>query len=70
MKKYQITSVRELRKYFWEFCYDLGGEYAQEANKKRHSFKLDYSIMFNDWKDGLCKDGVISQKLYDRATLY
>lgn len=70
MKKYRITSIRESRKMFWTFCNELGGEYAEEANKKRKSFKLDFNIMFCDWKDGLCKDGVISQGLYERATLY
>lgn len=25
---------------------------------------------FGDEKDGLCKDGIISQSLYERATLY
>lgn len=27
-------------------------------------------IAFGEYKDGLCKDGIISQSLYQRATLY
>ena len=37
---------------------------------KVHFFKLDFNIAFGEYKDGLCKDGIISQSLYERATLY
>lgn len=53
-----------------EFCKEFGGEFEREANKKKHSFKLDFNIAFGEYKDGLCKDGIISQSLYERATLY
>ena len=55
---------------FWVFCKEFGGEFEREANKKKHSFKLDFNIAFGEYKDGLCKDGIISQSLYERATLY
>ena len=45
-------------------------KFEREANKKKHSFKLDFNIAFGEYKDGLCKDGIISQSLYERATLY
>lgn len=35
-----------------------------------HSNELDFNIAFGEYKDGLCKDGIISQSLYERATLY
>lgn len=38
--------------------------------KYTHSFKLDFNIAFGEYKDGLCKDDIISQSLYERATLY
>ena len=54
MAKYTITNQKELRRSFWEFCKEFGGEF--EA--------------FGEYKDGLCKDGILSQSLYQRATLY
>lgn len=36
MKKYQITSVRELRKSFWAFCDDLGGANMHKKPTKRN----------------------------------
>lgn len=61
MAKYTITNQKELRRSFWEFCKEFGGEFEREANKKKHSFKLDFNIAFGEYKDGLCKDGIISQ---------
>ena len=63
MAKYTITNQKELRRSFWEFCKEFGGEFEREANKKKHSFKLDFNIAFGEYKDGLCKDGIISQTL-------
>lgn len=66
-----LKKLEELmRRSFWEFCKEFGGEFEREANKKKHSFKLDFNIAFGEYKDGLCKDGIISQSLYERATLY
>ena len=65
MAKYTITNQKELRRSFWEFCKEFGGEFEREANKKKHSFKLDFNIAFGEYKDG-----IISQSLYERATLY
>lgn len=70
MTKYTITNQKELRRSFWEFCKEFGGEFEREANKKKHSFKLDFNIALGEYKDGLCKDDIISQSLYERATLY
>ena len=55
MAKYTITNQKELRRSFWEFCKEFGGEFEREANKKKHSFKLDFNIAFGEYKDGLCK---------------
>ena len=55
MAKYTITNQKELRRSFWEFCKEFGGEFEREANKKKHSFKLDFNIAFGEYKDGLCR---------------
>lgn len=66
MKKYKITSQRELRRAFWEFCDECNIPYTGKKTK----FDINLNMTFCDWKDMLCKDGVISYKLYQWATLY
>lgn len=70
MAKYTITNQKELRRSFLGVLQRVRSEFEREANKKKHSFKLDFNIAFGEYKDGLCKDGIISQSLYERATLY
>ena len=70
MKRYRMTNKRDLRRAFWNYCLELGGEYAEEASKKRHSFKLDFNILFGEYTDMLCKNGEISLKLYENTCLY
>ena len=65
-KKYQYTNQVELRKAFWQFCDECGIDYTGKKSK----FNLDLNMTFNDWKDGLQKDGVISESLCHRALLY
>lgn len=65
-KKFQYTNQKKLRKAFWEFCDECGIDYTG----KKIKFNLDLNMMFNDWKDGLQKDGIISDKLCFRALLY
>ena len=65
-KQFIYTSQKELRKAFWQLCDELN----INTTGKRTKFNLDLNIMFGDWKDTLCKDGEISQRLYDRACLY
>lgn len=65
-KKFQYTNQKGLRKAFWEFCDECGIDYTDKKTK----FNLDLNMMFNDWKDGLQKDGIISDKLCFRALLY
>lgn len=64
--KYQITNQKQLREAFWQFCDECGIDYTG----KKTMFNLDLNMTFNDWKDGLQKDGVISDKLCFRALLY
>lgn len=65
-KKYLYTSQKELRAAFWQFCDECGIDYKGKKSK----FNLDLNMMFNDWKDGLQKDGTISEALCFRACLY
>lgn len=65
-KKYLYTSQKELRAAFWQFCDECGVDYTG----KKTRFNLDLNMMFNDWKDGLNKDGSISDALVFRACLY
>ena len=64
--KYQITNRKQLREAFWQFCDECG---IGCTGRKTES-NLDLNMTFNDWKDGLQKDGVISGKLCFRACLY
>ena len=41
MAKYTITNQKELRRSFWEFCKEFGGEFEREANKKKHELAKD-----------------------------
>ena len=68
MKKYQITSQKELRKRFWQEVDEIGT--PEMKAWKRTKFTLDANMYFIDWKDGLQRDGVISEALYFRALLY
>lgn len=65
-KKYLYTNQKELRKAFWQFCDECGIDYTGKKTK----FDLGLNMTFNDWKDGLQKDGTISESLYWRALLY
>lgn len=65
--KYQYTSQKQLRKAFWQcVCDECGIDYTGKKTK----FDLDLNMTFNNWIDGLQKDGEISSNLRDRATLY
>jgi len=64
--KYQYTNQKELRKAFFE----LIGEYDIDCTGKKTKFDLSLSMLFEDWKDRLQKDGAISDKLCFRAHLY
>ena len=70
MAKYTITGQKGLRRSFRESCKESGGEFEREADKKGHPFKPDSNISSGEYKDGLCKDGIISQNSYGRATLH
>lgn len=66
MDTYRITSKKELRRAFWQLCEECGR--CGKINKSK--FNLDRNMCFNEWIDGLQKDGVISVKLRMETSLY
>lgn len=73
MKRFQITSQRELRNAFRQFCEECPcGDSCTFARSGKHftRFNLDASMCFHEWKDGLHRDGVISDRLVFSATLF
>lgn len=65
-KKYLYTNQKDLRRAFWQFCDDCQVDYTDKKTK----FDTTLSCMFNDWIDGLMKDGAISHQLWFNASLY
>lgn len=70
MAKYTITNQKELRRSFGSSAKSSEANLKEKPTKRNILFKLDFNIAFGEYKDGLCKDGIISQSLYQRATLY
>ena len=64
---YTFTSKKQLRKAYWQMIEECTDE---DTRGKKTRFHLEHNIGFEEWKESLCKNGEISQALYDRATLY
>jgi len=70
MKKYPITTQRELRRRFWQ-------EHPQLAHLKRRTVDFgngkqhvaDVRVAWCDWLDAMAKSNQISQALLYKATL-
>jgi hypothetical protein len=67
MKKYTITTVSELRTEFWNTFTEFKSEYRK--SKKQNDYNTDIRCTWVDFVDAMQKDGVISEKLANRATL-
>lgn len=72
MSAYKITSQRELRKAFFQYCDECPVQTCTFAERGKHKtrFNLDANMCFGDWKDGLHREGVISDSLNFRALLF
>lgn len=70
MAKYTITNQKELRRSFWVFCKEFGGEFEREANKKKHSFKEVFRTAtgFSVYVDGsnIC-ESITEEDFFARA---
>jgi hypothetical protein len=62
---YQITTQRQLRKCFWN---EHQNKFPRGKNRDGE-YNVDARMAFVDWIDFLCRDGVISEALAQRATL-
>lgn len=73
MKRFTITSERELRRAFRQFCDECPiTDSCTFARSGKHftRFNLDANMCFNEWKDGLHREGTISDRLNYSATLF
>lgn len=73
MKRFTITSQKDLRSYFRQYCNECPvTDSCTFARSGKHfsRFNLDANMCFNDWKDALHKQGVISDRLVYSATLF
>lgn len=60
-----ITTQKELRAAFWESHPDL----TRQGRKTQNDYPTDTRIAWCDYIDRMCRDGQISEKLGQRATL-
>lgn len=68
MSRYQITNQRDLRRAFWEMSENLGFPLSRKRNRLGE-YCTDTRVAFVNYVDSLCRDGIISEALADRATL-
>jgi endonuclease III len=66
--KYTITNQRELQREFWREFPNLCHRRVVRMGDY-HCYPTDTRCTWVDWIDGMCKDGIISQALAQRATL-
>lgn len=66
---HRITSERQLRREFWQTFPTLQRKKIPNYSGKGTMHVTDTRVTFNDWVDGLSKNGEISQELAQRATL-
>jgi hypothetical protein len=65
MRGYQITNQKDLRRSFWE----TRSEGKRGAKNRFGEYSTDTRVAWCDYIDSLCRDGVISEDLAQRATL-
>lgn len=67
--RFPITNQKKLRELFWAAYPDLPRKRIKDPAGSGRVYPLDTRLAWHDWKDAMCKDGQISQDLYDRALL-
>lgn len=60
-------SIAQIRQAFWEAHPEFKNEYR--TRKRQNDYKTDIRCAFVDWLDSIHKDGQISDKLANTATL-
>lgn len=62
-----ITTQKQLRDAFW---LDHPGYAPERRSKKRHNaYRTDIRVSFVDWLDNQARNGNVSEKMAQRATL-
>ena len=69
MKRYRITTQRELRREFWETFPELSRKRIKNYAGDSLMYVTDTRCAFVDWVDALQKAGEISPELAERCTL-
>lgn len=64
------STMKEIVRMAAKMLSDLDHKTATKQEKEQAAREHAAYIAFGEYKDGLCKDGIISQSLYERATLY
>lgn len=67
--KPRITTQRALRKEFWATFPDLPRKKITNYSGNGTMYRTDTRVTFCDWKDVLSKNGEITQRLAQTATL-
>lgn len=62
-----ITTQKALREEFWAIHSEFSSDY--QAKKRQNDYKCDIRVAWVDFVDMMAKDGQISEKLANRATL-
>ena len=69
MKRYRITTQRELRRKFWETFPELSRKRIKDYSGDSLMYVTDTRCAFVDWVDALERAGEISPELAERCTL-
>lgn len=64
-----ITTQRELRRLFWQTFPNLPRKKIPNYSGNGTMYRTDTRVTWCDWLDALDKDGTISQRLAETATL-
>ena len=67
--KYRITTLKQLRKEFWETFPELPRKKIKNYSGTGTMYPTDTRCTFVDWLDALSKNGDVSQEFAYQATL-
>ena len=62
-------TLRELRKMFWSEVATPEMKSEYRVRKTQNDYSTDIRCAWVDFTDYACKSGIITEKLYNRATL-
>jgi len=62
-----MKTIKQVRNSFWEYHPEFKPFF--KVKKRQNDYNADIRMIFIDFVDHLCKDGIISEKLASRVTL-